>query len=197
MHICMYRSGVHPCSPGACTPSSDDLTTQPRFEPHGRERVGVIPGSLPRASCSSPFSSPSVLQNSSEKMHCNVFADFFLFKLTNFQYLFLKTQEIPPPILQMNTHAHTYMSAYGSHSAHEGRKMRRNALHGPGVCWAREVGKRPINHTVGQQECNVGCDPFGDSPSVCRSIHVTGLGAWATEGGGGDGGVTGVSVSQM
>lgn len=55
--------------PGARTPSSDDLVTQSRFEPHGRERVGMISGSPPPASSSSPFSSsPRVLQNSSEKM---------------------------------------------------------------------------------------------------------------------------------
>lgn len=61
--------------------------------------------------------------------------------------------------------------------------MRRNALHGPSIPWMSEVGKCPINHVTGQQECNGGSDPFGDSPSVCRSIRETGLGDWETEGG--------------
>lgn len=55
--------------------------------------------------------------------------------------------------------------------------MRRNPLHGPSIRWASEVRKCPINDAVGQQECNRGSDPFGEIPSMCRSIHATGLGA--------------------
>lgn len=63
--------------------------------------------------------------------------------------------------------------------------MKRNALHGPSIPWMSEVGKCPINHVMGQQECNRGSDRFSDSP---RSVHVTGLGDWETEGHSGDSG---------
>lgn len=180
MNICTYICGC-PCPSGACTPSSDDLATQLHLEPQGRERVGVIPGSHPPASCSSPFSPLPGSCRTVQRRYTEVFLQ--ISSVVNSQ-IFISLFKSPgnPYPHQMHTRARAHTPAWGYPSAQEGRKRRRNTRCGPGICWVSEVGKCHINHAIGQQKCNRGGDLFGDSSSVCRSIHITGLAAWATEG---------------